>query len=223
MVRFESLTMRFESLNKPFNFGAFQANSKKAIWIPHIAIIHIPESSDWRRRFESTFQKVQTDEGDSNPSWKDSNPNSSKEIEVDRFESSIKRFESHMKKEEMLRAIDSNHLFSDSNPSWRTWRETQARIRIPYTAIRIPKTGVMKNKARRFESLSKSKGWKSDKAIRIFELRIRIPFGAKFKSSSCDSNLLHNDSNPFLRKIQISLRRFESLKQRFESLTLQKH
>ena len=30
----------------------------------------------------------------------------------------------------------------------------EVRIRIPYIAIRIPKTGVMKNKARRFESSS---------------------------------------------------------------------
>ena len=32
--------------------------------------------------------------------------------------------------------------------------------------------------------------------IRIFELRIRIPLDAKFKSHSSDSNPIHSDSNP---------------------------
>ena len=64
----------------------------------------------------------------------------------------------------------------------------------------------------------KAEDWRSERAIRIFELRIRIPLGAKFKSHSGDSNLLHSDSNPSWRKIQISLRRFESLSaQKFES------
>ena len=103
----------------------------------------------------------------------------------------------------MLRAIDSNYPFSDLNPSWKTWIEMEAMIRISYTTIRIPESGVMKNKAMRFESssygfefLSKSKGWRSNKAIRIFELRIRISLGAKFKSHSGDSNPLHSDSSP---------------------------
>ena len=202
--------VRFESLKEPFNFRAFQANSKKAIRIPHIAIrIHIPESSDWQRRFESTFQKVQTDEGDSNPSWSDSNPNSSKVVEIDQFESPIKRFESLVKKKVKQRAIDSNHPYSDSNHSWKTCRKIEVRIRIPYTTIRILEFGVMKNKARRFEyssygfeSLSKSEGWRSDRAIWIFELQIQITLW---------------------RKIQISLRRFKSPIQRFESFILQKH
>ena len=114
-----------------------------------------------------------------------------------------------MKKEKLLRATDSNHSFNDSNPSWRTWRETEARIRISYTTIRIPKTGVIKNKTRRFESsnygfesLRKSKGWR---------LKVR----------QSNSNLRVTDSNPSWRKIQISLRRFESPTQRFESLLAQ--
>ena len=176
--------------------------------------IQIPESSDWQRRFESLMKRFES--------------KFSKVIEIDQFESQIKRFESLVKKEEMLRATDSNHPFNDSNPSWRTWIEIEARIQIPYTTIRIPEFGVMKNKARRFESssygfesLSKSKGWRSVKAIRIFELQIwiplsakfkshsgdlnplhsdRIPLGAKFKSRSGDSNSLNNDSNPWLCK-----------------------
>ena len=33
-----------------------------------------------------------------------------------------------------------------------TCKEIEARIQIPYTTIQIPESGVMKNKARRFES-----------------------------------------------------------------------
>ena len=109
----------------------------------------------------------------------------------------------------MLRATDSNPPFSDLNPSWRTWRETEARIRIPYTTIRILETGVMKNKARRFESssyefqsLSKSKG-------------------RRLKVKESDSNLQVTDSNPSWSKIQISLRQFESPTQWFKSLLAQ--
>ena len=37
-----------------------------------------------------------------------------------------------------LRATNSNHPSNDSNPSWRTSEEIEARIRITYTAIQIP-------------------------------------------------------------------------------------
>ena len=129
MVRFESLTRRFESLNKLFNSGAFQANSKKAIRIPHTTIrIHILESANWRRwfesftqRFESTFQRVQTDKGDSNPSWRDSNPNSSKVIEIDRIPNQAIRIPNQAiripyeeRKDAESHRLES--LFSDLNP-----------------------------------------------------------------------------------------------------------
>ena len=148
--------------------------------------------------FESKFQKVQTDEGDLNPSWSESNPNSSKVIEINRFESLVK-------KKEMLKATDSNHPFSDSNPSWKRWIKIEARIRIPYTVIRISHEEYVKrlkqgleSLTQRFESLNlelwrirqgdsnlrvmdsnplakeKTEGWRSNRAIRIFELRIRI-------------------------------------------------
>ena len=70
-----------------------------------------------------------------------------------------------MKKEEKLKATDSNpytaiRIFHEEHEE-----RTEERIRIPYTTIRIPKTGVLKIKARRFESssygfesLGKSKG-----------------------------------------------------------------
>ena len=59
-----------------------------------------------------------------------------------------------MKKEEKLRATDLNpHLVIRISHEEHKER-IEARIRIPYTAIQILKTGVMKNKARRFESLS---------------------------------------------------------------------
>ena len=138
----------------------FQANLKKAIRIPPKAIwIHFSKSADWRRRFESlpqrfesTFQRVQTNEGDSNPSWRDSNPNSSEQFEDDRFESLIKRFESHVKKEEKQRATNSNPNLAIRIPYEDHEEKTKRRIRIPYTAIRIPISGVLMNKARRFES-----------------------------------------------------------------------
>ena len=56
-----------------------------------------------------------------------------------------------------LRATDSNHPSSDSNPSWRTSEEIEAPIRITDTAIQIPHE-------------------EQGKAIRIFELWIRIPY-----------------------------------------------
>ena len=70
-----------------------------------------------------------------------------------------------MKKVEKLRATDSNPHLAIRIPHKEHEERTEERIRIPYTTIRIPKTGVLKNKARRFESssygfesLSKSKG-----------------------------------------------------------------
>ena len=134
---------------------------------------------------KSKGRRLKVRQSDSNVRVTDSN------LSWHKIQISLKRFESYVKKEEMLRAIDSNHLFSDSNPSWRTWRETEARIRISYTTIRIPKNGVIKNKTRQFESssygfesLSKSKDWR---------LKVR----------QSDSNFRVTDSNPSWRKIQI--------------------
>ena len=114
-----------------------------------------------------------------------------------------------MKKEEKLRATDLNPHLTIRIPHEEHEERTEKRIRIPYTTIRIPKTGVLKNKARRFEfssygfeSLGKSKG-------------------RRLKVRESDSNLRVTDSNPSWRKIQISLRRFESPTQRFESLMAQ--
>ena len=66
-----------------------------------------------------------------------------------------------------LRAMDSNHLYSDSNPSSRTSEKIEARIQITYTVIRIPESKVMKNKARRFES--SSYGFKS-----LHKLKLKV-------------------------------------------------
>ena len=86
-IRIPQLTLQFWSFLSKFEEGdsnpshsdsnphSRKCKLTKAIRIPHIAIrIHILESANWRRRFESTFQKVQIDEGDSNPSHKDLNP-----------------------------------------------------------------------------------------------------------------------------------------------------
>ena len=114
-----------------------------------------------------------------------------------------------MKKEEKLRAIDSNPHLAIRIPHEEHEERTEERIQIPYTTIRIPKTGVLKNKARRFES--SSYGFES----------LGKSKGRRLKVRESDSNFRITDSNPFWRKIQISLRRFESPTQRFESLMAQ--
>ena len=89
-----------------------------------------------------------------------------------------------MKKEEKLRATNSNPHLAIRIPHEEHEERTEERIRIPYTTIRIPKTGVMKNKARQFEfssygfeSLGKNKG-------------------RKLKVRESDLNLRVTDSNP---------------------------
>ena len=150
----------------------------------------------WRPRFESLFNEFESgfpkrsewllDKSDSNNYSMDSNPNSSKRYFDGLIQISFKKFKSLVKKEMKLRATDSNHTNNDSNPSWRTRKEIEARIRIIYIAIRIPESGVMKNKVRWFESSSygfeslhklKLKVRQSDSNlwVRIFELWIRIP------------------------------------------------
>ena len=111
-----------------------------------------------------------------------------------------------MKKEEKLRATDSNPYTVIRIPHEEYEERTEERIRIPYIANRILKTGALKNKARRFES--SSYGFES----------LGKSKGKRQKVRENDSNLRVTDSNPSWRKIQISLRRFESPTPRFESL-----
>ena len=66
--------------------------SSGQIRIPNKVIL-IPQQTFQFWSFSSKFE-----EGDSNPLNGDSNPNSSKVVEIDRFESPIKRFESLVKK-----------------------------------------------------------------------------------------------------------------------------
>ena len=102
-IQIPQVTFQFWSFSSKFEKGDSNPSNndsnphskkfrlKKPIRIPHIAIqIHISKSLDRQRRFEFLMK---------------------------RFESSSKRFKFHVKKEEMLRATDSNHLFSDSNLS----------------------------------------------------------------------------------------------------------
>ena len=131
---------------------------------------------------------------------------------MDWFESPSKRFKSLVKKKVKLRATDSNHLHSDLNPSWKISEEIETWIWIPYTVIRIPKSGVMKNKSRWFES--SSYGFES-----FLKLKLKVEgqierfksssygfqslFGAKFKFYKGYLNHLHSDSNPsFCRSIK---------------------
>ena len=182
----------------------------------------------WRKRFEflkggfeSHFQRVQTEEDDSNSSNEDSNPDSRKcklkslmatiripisvrAAQTNGFESPSKRFESQVKK----KSETEGHKFKSLNKGfeslmkniWRDW----SWIQITYTTIRIPEFWVIKNKSKRFESLiqNEAEGWKPDWRIQIFELWIWIPHW---------------------RKIWILQRWFESSTHRFESLFPPKH
>ena len=112
-----------------------------------------------------------------------------------------------MKKKVKLRATDSNHIYNDSNPLWRTNEEIEALIRITYTAIRIPESKVMKNKARRFESLSygfeslhklKQKAESQTERFESSSYRFESLFGVKFKYCKGDLNHLNSNLNHLL-------------------------
>ena len=105
------------------------------------------------------------------------NPNSSKQIKGDRFESLIKRFESHVKKEEKLRATDLNPHLAIRIPHEEHEERTEERIQ-------IPKSGVLKNNARRFES--SSYGFES----------LGKSKGRRLKVRKSDSNFRITNSNP---------------------------
>ena len=127
---------------------------------------------------------------------------------------SSKRFKSLVKKEVKLKAKDSNHLHNNANPSWRISEEIEARIQITYTAIRIHESGVMKNKARRFESSSyrfesflklKLKVEGQTKRFKSSNYGFESLISTKLKYYKDDLNHLHSDSNPsFCRSIKCS-------------------
>ena len=153
-------------------------------------------------------------QSDSNPFLTYSNPNSNKgyfdgliriTIQVIRITIQVIRIPGE--KEVKLRATDSNHLYSDSNPSWRTSEEIEARIRIIYTMIRIPKSRLIKYKARRFESLSygfkslhklKQKAESRTEQFESSSYWFESLLGEKFKYCKGDLNHLNNDSNHLL-------------------------
>ena len=116
-------------------------------------------------------------------------------------------FESLVKKKIKLKATDSNHTDNDSNPSWRTSKEIEARIWITYTVIRIPESEVMKNKARRFES--SSYGFESLHKLKLKAegqtKRFESLIGVKFKYCKGNSNHSNIDLNlSFCRSIYCS-------------------
>ena len=118
-------------------------------------------------------------QSDSNPSSTDSNPNSNKGHLGELIRITIQVIRIPGEKKVKLRATDSNHLYSNLNPSWRTSEEIEARIRITYTAIRISyeehgKVIRIFELWIRIPSQIEAKGWKSDRAIRILKLRIWI-------------------------------------------------
>ena len=95
----------------------------------------------------------------------DSNPNSNKGYFDELIWITIQVIRITSEEEVKLRAMDSNHPSNNSNPSWRTSGKIEALIRITYTVTRITHE-------------------EQDKAIRIFELRIRIPSQMKQKAES---------------------------------------
>ena len=129
---------------------------KIVIWITIQAI--------WIRLLEKVWMATQQ-QSDSNPSSTDSNPNSSKGYFDGLIRITIQVIRIPDEEEVKLRATDSNHLYSDSNPSWKTSEEIEAWIRITYTTIWIPKSEVMKNKTRWFES--SSYGFKSLHKLKV--------------------------------------------------------
>ena len=139
----------------------------------------------------------------------DSNPNSSKGYYDGLIWITIQRIQILGEEKVKLKATDLNHLYSDLNPSYRTSEELKAQIRITYTAIRIPKSELMKYKARRFESLSykfeslhklKQKAENRTKRFESSSYRFEPLLGAKFKYCKGDSNHLNNDSNHLLHR-----------------------
>ena len=85
-------------------------------------------------------------QSDSNPSSTDLNPNSSKRYFDGLIRITIQVIWIPNEEEVKLKATDSNHLYNDSNPSWRTSEEIEAHIRITYTAIQIFKFRLRKYK-----------------------------------------------------------------------------
>ena len=96
-----------------------------------------------------------------------------------------------MKKEEKLRATDSNPHLAIRIPHEEHEEKTNGRIRIPYTAIQIPISGVLINKARRFES--SRYGFESLDKNKSRRLKVRRE---RFESSSYGfESLLAQNSN----------------------------
>ena len=133
-----------------------------------------------------------------NPSYSDSNPHSKKFrlTKAIRIPHDEIRIQIPVRK---LRLTDSNPQSSDSNPMWRKKRCWEPLIRITHSVIRIPHEKHEERLKQGFESL-KLELWRTRQG---------------------DSNLWVTDSNPYWRKIQIQLKRFESPTQRFESLLAQ--
>ena len=119
--------------------------------------------------------------------------------------------------------MDSNLHPRDSNPRWRKKWSWKPRIRISHEE-KVKRMKIDSNSLHNDSNLWIWSYEEQVKAIRIFELQIRIPSPKmKLKVRQKDSNLRVMDSNLSWRKIQILQRWFESPTQRFESPFLQKH
>ena len=130
-----------------------QATRKRFEWLLNNRVIRIPP------------QRIQIQISVRELWWTDSNHYSSdsnhwcrkSEVESHRFESPIQQFESFMKNKWKDWSTDSNHLYSDSNHSWRT-RQGDSNLWVTVSNL----------------FTNEAKGWKSDRAIQIINLLIRI-------------------------------------------------
>ena len=95
-----------------------------------------------RIRIPENVWTVAHQQSDSNPSSTDSNPNSSKGYLDGLIRITIQVIRIPGEKEVKLKAMNSNRLHNNSNPSWRTSEEIEAQIRITYTMIQIPKQRI---------------------------------------------------------------------------------
>ena len=122
-IRILQLTLQFWSFSSKFKEADSNPSHSnlnplfKKCKLTKAIRIHIPESSDWRRRFESLMKRFKSKFQQANWGWQIRILNQTIRIPCEeRRETESHRFKFPL---------------NDSNPSWRTWRETKVRIQIP--------------------------------------------------------------------------------------------
>ena len=88
-------------------------------------VIRIHVELIWIRILEKVWTTAHQ-QSDSNPSSMDLNPNSNKRHLDELIQITIQVIRIPGEEEVKLRATDSNHLYNNSKPSWRTSEEIEA-------------------------------------------------------------------------------------------------